>query len=270
MAFFSKPDLCLQEIIDKHYGKKIGGCSKFKIPNEAVTISIPRKNFKCGKECTDFEPRDGKSGRFTYETCSNNLQITWFHVNNETFMAGFCIYLSRHPCLFNTFRIDSSFTEGSTYNPNLADLKETEMRKQWCSSRKRWLIMTKNQFGEVDKFRFNMKDNGFERINCSDCYWEPEVEDVVDDTLKKNVNCEVPQEVLKFLKVEFCEIEKKPVTIGKDQLGIIKHFNWNPESGKFGVRYCKSCGKNSEPRFDIVKDEPPSYNFLELVELMED
>ncbi|CAL2027585.1 unnamed protein product [Caenorhabditis brenneri] len=258
----------LQTILDRHYGRKIGGASNFKIPDGALAISIPRKYFKCGKEPTDFEPRDQKSGEYSYEMYRNNLQITWFKCGNTKYLAGFCIYLFGFPYTFNEFWINKAFKEGSTYKP--FQWKDLEIRKKWCKYWNRWILITNNQLGEIDKFVFNDKENQVERVNCSDCIWDEEQQTIEEQPIISNVkNQKIPLNALKSLKVEFCEIEKKPIMIGNDQFGVIKHFKWNPVNGRFEVKHCKSCEEAAKQRFDAMNDEPPTYEFLELIDLVE-
>ncbi|CAO4362209.1 unnamed protein product [Caenorhabditis nigoni] len=263
----------LQDTMQALYGPDFIRKPDFVVPRDVVSIAIPKENFRVdGEYFVNFVPKDGVEGTYTYEMCSQSVQVTWFHYQDSKYIAGICIYMDDW---YNPFKIIKdnvvrAFENYSIYRPNPANLKEKSMRKVWCSYRNEWIIVTRNEFGEVDKFAFNGQENQMELVKCADCFYDSSTLPIENSTAKKSSKPLPTLDFSKFLKVEFCEKWNDLVMVGKDSTGKIAHFNWDSEIGKFKTQSCCECNNNSRGRFDRdggLEDEPPSYEFLELIEL---
>uniref|UniRef100_A0A1I7T873 FBA_2 domain-containing protein n=1 Tax=Caenorhabditis tropicalis TaxID=1561998 RepID=A0A1I7T873_9PELO len=265
----------LRDLMLDLYGLKFGGRPEFQVPNDVLTISIPRNNFRCkGEFSTDFEPKDGVIGDYTYEMICSSVQATWFHFNETKYLAGICIFMDNryHPLKIMKEKIKKILEDLRIYQPNPANFKEKLMKKTWCGFRNQWIIITQNEFGEVDKFAFNGQENQMELVKCPDCSLETTIRLMENTTRCRKTGMKpIPNlDFSKFLKVEFCEKNNDLVMIGKGSNGRISHFDWDSDLGKFKVQFCFDCETNAERRFkvsDEMEDAPPSYEFLELIEL---
>ncbi|CAI2294833.1 unnamed protein product [Caenorhabditis sp. 36 PRJEB53466] len=262
----------LQNLLNSMYGYRPGGTPKIKLPAEVVTVSIPRQNFKCSNDCTSFETRDGTPGRWSYRMLSVGIQATYFHLGHQTYLAGICVYLDNRYTAWRLpkSRFEWAFSkERKVYWPNSERLKAKMMEKKWCRLRNQWIILTRNEFGEIDKFVFDGKENRMEAVECFDCQMSDN-DSIVDEIPTDAV---LPPDCLSWLKVEFCEARKKPVMIGKDAAGDIVHFEWNTSIGKFKMETCYSCKLTARGRFERgggEEDTPPTYEYLEFIEMVDD
>ncbi|KAF1770043.1 hypothetical protein GCK72_001860 [Caenorhabditis remanei] len=266
----------LRDLMIDLYGQKFGGNPRFQVPDEVMTIAIPKNNFRVkGEFSTEFEPKDGVQGDYTYEMYSSSVQITWFHFEGAKYLAGICIYMDNryNPLKIIKENVKNAINDLRIYKPNPLNFKEKLMKKMWCSFRNQWIIITQNEFGEVDKFIFNGKENQMELVKCDDCSFEMNAKIIGQSPVsKKNLKPLPTLDFSKFLKVEFCEKANDLMMIGKDSNGRIAHFEWDSEIGKFKIHSCWDCDVNARSRFqsnDELNDSPPSYEFLELIELTE-
>lgn len=259
----------IRKFLKDQYGMRPGGEAVVQIPEELedhlVCVSVPAKNFRCGTKCTEFVARDNQQGFWSYQMICGGVQMTLLHVDDETFVAGMCIYARNRWSIFED-RIAWAFSpERLVYQPRA--LTDKLIERRWCRLRHQWIIVTRNQYGEINKFEFNAANNSLDPIECFDCSGVPNAPDASGPSAPELTP--IP-DCLNWLKVEFCASDQKPVMIGRNASGAISHFIWNPTIAKFQLESCEKCQVAGRNRFEAGPlDQPPSYEYLELIEMVE-
>ncbi|EGT59735.1 hypothetical protein CAEBREN_16871 [Caenorhabditis brenneri] len=78
----------------KQYSTIYNWLKESPLPSNTIAVTFTRNNFNVGDSCTDFIPTEGnwKSGYFTYQRLSENLQSTHLNLDGTQYLAGLCYY----------------------------------------------------------------------------------------------------------------------------------------------------------------------------------
>ncbi|CAI2294845.1 unnamed protein product [Caenorhabditis sp. 36 PRJEB53466] len=85
--------LKVQKILDDSFGER---SQIFRISDRTCFVQIPRKNFKCGEVCYEFEPifEPSPDTYCTYQMFGNQrIQVTNYVEDGVSHVAGVCIYI---------------------------------------------------------------------------------------------------------------------------------------------------------------------------------
>ncbi|EFP07927.1 hypothetical protein CRE_14101 [Caenorhabditis remanei] len=230
----------LREVLGNHFKFTIDSDV---IPDLTCIISVPKRNFKCGRIPGEFIPKHGESPGcyFEYQMIGDDrIQVTWFMVEGKKYVAGICIYMKNPEQFHYMYReqiIEQLLKEPdywSTYG-----LKEETMKVLIRKDNEEWNLFTNNRYGEERCFRFISEKRQLDTYRPFD---------------SKHYGKKKSTEDAGDLTVHVCKSRNEMVMIGMRD-GERMHATWNKKHQQMEYYRCASCA-------ELNYTPPPTYQSL--------